>query len=166
MPSPIITTSRAVERAALIDLLRTADPGATITYAELDAVAELKVQRNRHILAAARADLRDEEQIVFEAIPKIGVRRLTDPERATVAPDRRRRKSFRQAMFALKEMNGLEKAALTDGDRQQVLGRLALCSAIAAVASSRALTKVMGVASPDSPMLPVEQTLTMLARIK
>jgi hypothetical protein len=166
MPLATITNSRAVERAALVDLLRTIEPGATVTYAAMAGVINCSVLENRHVLTAARGDLRDEEMIVFEPISGVGLRRLTESERATVAPDRRRRKSFRQATIALKEMRGLETAALTAGERQQFLGRLALCSAIAAVASGRALTRIMGVSAPDQPALPVEKTLSMLADIK
>lgn len=166
MPTPIITSSRAVERAALMDLLRTIEPGATVTYATMSAVAKVAVQEQRHILAAARADLRDEEMIVFEPITNVGVRRLTEAERATIAPDRRRRRSFRQATIGLKEIRGLEDAKLSSGERQQFLGRLALLSAIAAVSSSRALRRVLEVSVPDSPALPVDQTLAMLADIK
>jgi hypothetical protein len=165
MSLPTITKSRAIERAALVELLRAVEPGETLDYEAMTAAIEQPILANRHILAAARADLRDEEMIVFEPVPRVGLRRLTDGERGTIAPDRRRRKSYRQAVVALKEMRGLETALLTDGERQQFLGRLALCSAIAAVASGRALKKVMA-AVPDQPTLPVEQTLTMLAEIK
>lgn len=166
MPLPQITNSRAVERAALVELLRTVEPGATINYGMMEAVAKCDLRKYRHVLAAARAELRDEENIVFEPVIRVGARRLTDAERGTVAPDRRRRRSFRQATLGLKEMRGLETAALSNGERQQFLGRLALLSAVAAVSSSRSLQRVLAVSVPDQPMLPVEQTLTELSKIR
>lgn len=166
MPLPEITNSRAIERAALADLLRTIEPGQTVTYTTMEAVAKCSLRKNRHVLAAARNDLRDEEMIVFEPITNVGLRRLTEAERATIAPDRRRRRSFRQATIGLKEMRGLETAALTNGERQQFLGRLALLGAVAAVASSRALNRVLAVSAPDEPALPLERTLSMLSDIK
>jgi hypothetical protein len=63
-------------------------------------------------------------------------------------------------------MRGLETSALTNGERQQFLGRLALLSAVAAVSSSRSLQRVLAVSVPDQPMLPVEQTLSELAKIR
>jgi hypothetical protein len=166
MPLEQITNSRAVERQALVELLRTVEPGATVNYGMMEAVARCDLRKNRHVLAAARGDLRDEETIVFEAVPTVGLRRLTEPERATVAPDRRRRKSFRQATLGLKEMRGLETAALSNSERQQFLGRLALLSAVAAVSSSRSLARVLSISAPDSPVLPLDQTLSELAKIK
>jgi len=165
-PPLLITNSRAVERAALVEVLRTIEPGETIRYETMESVVKCSLRINRHILAAARRDLCDEEMLVFEPIINVGLRRLTEAERATVAPDRRRRRSFRQATMGLREMRGLENAALTNGERQQFLGRLALLSAVAAVASSRALNRVLGVSNPDEPVLPVEKTLSMLADIK
>jgi hypothetical protein len=63
-------------------------------------------------------------------------------------------------------MRGLDTAVLTPGERQQFLGRLALCSAIAAVASGRALNRVMAISVPDQPVLPVDKTLAALADIR
>lgn len=166
MPISQIINSRAVERAAVMEILRAVEPGATVAYSVLEAAAGCNLRKDRHVLAAARSDLRDEEMIVFEPVTKVGLRRLTDAERATVAPDRRRRRSFRQATIGLKEMRGLETAALTNGERQQFLGRLALLSAVAAVSSSRSLQKVLAISVPDQPALPVTETLAELAKIK
>lgn len=167
MPIPQITNSRAVERQALVEILRSVEPGETISYGAMEAGANVRnLRKDRHVLAAARADLRDEESIVFEPITGVGLRRLTDAERATVAPDRRRRRSFRQATLGLKEMRGLETAALSNDERHQFLGRLALLSAVAAVSSARSLQRVLAVSVPDQPALPVEQTLSELSKIK
>jgi hypothetical protein len=101
MSLPQITNSRAVERAALMELLRTIEAGATVTYEEMDAAAQCDVRKDRHVLAAARADLRDEEMMVFEPIARVGLRRLTESERATIAPDRRRSASKKCAGLKL-----------------------------------------------------------------
>lgn len=166
-PAALITNSRALERAALFAFLRTVEAGQTVTYEDMERVAGCSSLRaNRYILAAARADLRDEEYIVFEPVMKVGMRRLTESERAVVAPDRRRRRSYRQASMGLKEINGIQVAGLSNGERQQFLGHLALLGAIAAVSSARALKRVLGNVQPDAPVLPVDQTLQMLADIR
>jgi len=167
MAEPQFSTSRAVERAAVAEALRAAEPGETISYATLDAAAECSVKENRHIVASARVELRDEDGIVFEAIPNVGYRRLTDSERATVAPDRRRRRAYRQASNGLKEMRGLlESPSLTAGERQQALGRFALLGAVAAVATHKALQRVLAVPIPDTQILPLDKTLSVLSDIK
>ena len=164
MPLETLTRSRAIERAAVTDVLRKVAPGEVATYRELDLAAGCSTRENRHIVAAARDELRDDEAMVFEPIAKVGYRRLTEAERATVAPDRRRRRAYRQATISLKEMHRLETAELTPGERQQFLGRFALLGAIAAIATHRALRRVMAVANPESARLPeVDQTLSILS---
>lgn len=161
-----ITNSRAIERAALAARLRLVEAGEVVTYSDLDQACGCDVRASRHILASARAELRDEDSIVFESLAGIGLRRLTEAERGTVAPDRRRRRAFRQAQTSLKEMRGLEQALLTPGERQQFFARYALISAIAAVSTHRALQKVLAISPRDDPVLPVDQTLESLKGIR
>jgi len=158
--------SRAIERAALAQLLRTVGEGETVTYAELDRAAGTGVRAERHLLTAARREVRDEDGLVFEPLNLVGLRRLTQVEMATVQPDRRRQRAFRQSVIAQREMAGVREADLGAGERVQFLARLAQHGALAAIATHRATAKLAGIIAVDNPVLTVDQTLTMLREIR
>lgn len=162
-----ITVSRAIERAALIALLREVAEGATITYPELSAAAGLDVRRDgKHALSAAREDVRDEDRIVFEPVVNVGLRRMTQIELATVQPDRRRRRIQNQSRTELKELAAVREDDLAAGERQQFLAHLAQAGAVAAIATHRALRRLIGFGTPDGKCLPVDQALSALREIK
>jgi hypothetical protein len=160
-----ITNSRAIERDLIAAHLRTVAPGATTTYAELSTVAGIDIRAARHVLKAAREEVCNEDGIVFESLINIGLRRLTQSELATVQPDRRRHKAYRQSRIALREMRGVDEAALPPGERTQFLARLAQHGAIAAIATHRATAHLVA-AQPDLPNLDLDQTLDLLREIR
>ena len=72
----------SIDAQLLIEHLRRVDIGATVTYAQLREVISTGVQagRGKSALETARRKLRDDHNMVFDAVRSVGLRRLSDAE--------------------------------------------------------------------------------------
>lgn len=160
-----ITRSRSMEIVAVADALRSCAPGETATYQTLDHALGADCRVSRHIVMAARDRLHD-EGFVFEAVPNVGYRRLTQEEIAATVPTRRAYRIRGQARRGLKELSAIERPdALGPAERARYYAGAALMSAIAAVATNRGLKKI-GQLATESASLPLDATLDALKGIK
>lgn len=68
---------RIEQRRLIATALVSAEPGATVTYAELGSVIGLRdIRQIWHVLNTARNDVRLRDGISFEPIVNVGLRRL------------------------------------------------------------------------------------------
>jgi len=104
------------------DLLDAAQPGAVITYAELEDCLGRDLAKNRAPLYRARQELGELRSHWLEAVPNVGYRVIDPAEHVRVATGHRR-KSRRQVGMAIKvlkatDLSQLQADALQEWDSQ------------------------------------------------
>lgn len=71
---------QSLETQALVKLLGDKDHPDVFTYEEMSKAAGTDVIANRNCIGSARRVLLREKQLVFESIPKVGIKRSSDVE--------------------------------------------------------------------------------------
>lgn len=166
MPFPQITQSRAFQIGEAATAMRAVEPGETIAYAALDDAIGEDSRKVRHVIEAARDNLR-REGYVFVAEPTVGYRRLSEAEIATTIPAMRNRRIQHQAKTGLGELAAIRNpAALSQDLRIRYAVGGAVLGAMLCVAGAKARKVLSDIASQhETPSLPIEATLEALRNI-
>jgi hypothetical protein len=149
-PKPFVISERT--RIAIL-ILSEADVGDTITYKELSRQLGVDVrEKGRGYITRARAKLMREARIVFDPIPTVGLKRLSDAEIADKSerhPRQIRRRAQRGRQFADCVQ---DESKLTNAQRQGLMMRRAQYGAIEAFSSTaggKALAQPRGAGAPS-----------------
>jgi len=132
----------SIETRMLIDRLKTAQIGETITYATLSNIIGREVQDDaRHLLVSAqKACLRD--HIVFASVRKIGVKRLADTEIVGIG-EAMLPKIKRAAKRGIVKMTSVaDFSALPDAAKLRHNAVISMLGVVAHVAGPRRLQKI------------------------
>lgn len=97
------------------------DRGQVIPWNEIERITGSRFDsRARHVIKRLRADLKREREIVSWVEPNVGVRLLTHVEVATLVPERRQRRAYRQVRRALGETALVNVGQLTIHQRKML----------------------------------------------
>lgn len=128
-----------------------------LTYADLSGVINQNIQgKARGYLLAARRIVRREKQMIFRPIRDVGLRRLTQSE-VTKLEDRFRH-IRRTAKEALRELETVDLAKVSDGDRMACIGKMTLATFTAHTHGDKQLKRIQeSILSPK----PLDLTATL-----
>lgn len=115
-------------------------PGDVITYQELNDLTGRNIQKHRYLLATARKMAEREKLMQFDAVSKIGIKRLADDEIVTqqsVKPFRQIRSATRRSARALSCANDISNESRINKN-----AALSLLGTIATFVAPSAIEKV------------------------
>jgi len=101
-----------VATTAIYNRLKRAEYGEIVALAELSQLAQTSIDGLRGYLDSARKKACDEDGVVFDSVRGVGLKRLTEEEKAA-KQQRRRAHIARQAKSGLKELRTVDYARLS-----------------------------------------------------
>jgi hypothetical protein len=141
MNRTIGTTS--IDAKVVYEKIKTLAPGETITYDALSEITGRNITLHRHILMTARNTALRENQMVFDCITGVGIKRLSDSEivsMESVRPMARVRSALR---------NGVKRITcaknITNEERIRVNASLSMFSVLAEFSKNKSLDKLQPV---------------------
>lgn len=148
----------------LKEKLRDLAPGEMVSYAELSAAIGRSIQAHRYLLAASIEGLLKDESLLFDAVFRKGIKRLT-PEETVMVAIKALRRARSIANKGVARLARTDYQALPTGDlKRQHNAYLSVLNAIRHAADPRQLTKISAQCSNTSPRsLPTARVLTLLA---
>jgi hypothetical protein len=114
---------------AMVEYLRHAQPDQLITYIELSEIAGFDVQASRNALLSARKYVRDVYRLVFDVCVNVGLIRVEENEKSTLA-SKRRRYARRWTENTVRLLQTTDMAALTPTERHQWMGEMSVAAAV------------------------------------
>lgn len=143
----------------LRQMLNKAKIGDIVKYSEMSAEINHEVTGSTSALHSARRSLLNHDNYVFETIPNVGLKRLTDTEIVS-ASERDVNRIRRAAKKGAKKLASIVNYAALPNDAQlQHTTRLSVFGLIAHAASDRGLDKVSEKASGRHTELPIADTI-------
>lgn len=162
MASPLFEMS--ADARLLRQKLAKVGVGEEISYADLSKEVSRDVTGCFAALHSARRSLLNSDQIVFEAIRGIGLRRLSDAE-IVDASERDITKVRRAAKRGAKKLLSVgDFSALSNEKQLQHTTRLSVMTMVAHAASDKGIEKVEKAAAGRSNELPIAETLAAFGK--
>ena len=156
-------TIYGVELGLLIDALKTVQPDTVVSYDNLSMAAKLNVLAHRHVLHSALRRLLKEDQLRFEPVRGVGLRRLVSEQIVSVAHSDIR-KLGRTARRSQQKLAAAEYTELSEQGKVKYGVGMAVLSLMRHSATEKTSKKIeagMSVAIPKQ--IAVSETLALLA---
>lgn len=152
----------SIDTRLLYERIKKMQIGDKVTYEELSALLGSDVTgRARGHLGAARRIAEREDQIVTEAIRKVGIKRLNDSE--TVASGNLFRRKIRSASRrGVRRVTSVEFDRLSDADKISHNVQLSVFGAVQSITEPRRVQRLEGaVNTSNTGQLPLGKTLEL-----
>ncbi len=148
----------------LLQTLEKAEPGETITYESMSEAIGRDVRR--HALHALYSALRMvvKEHKVFEAIPNVGYRRLTDSEIIKTQADKGMSRIRRTAKRTALRVSSAQVANLNNNEKVQMNTQLSMMGAIAHMSRPSELKVLEEKVRARADQLPIGETLSAMTK--
>ncbi len=135
---------------ALIELLRGAEEGETITYGTILDVVGFDVRNRRGPILTAFKRLRADENMHFDCVRNEGYRRLTHAEAARTLPLKSVRRARACARKGLTISSHIDILEVPKDERAAFVGIASICGLMADVGSARSQRKLTELAASDT----------------
>lgn len=154
MNRTIGTTS--IDSKLVYEKIKTLLPGETLTYKELSEITGRNITKHRHILKTARNTALRENQMVFDCVTGIGIKRLSDSEIVSIESVR----PMAKVRSALR--NGVKRITcaqnITNEERIRVNASLSMYGVLSEFSKSKSLDKLQPICTD---LIPFGKVLKM-----
>lgn len=145
----------------MTDLLLAMEQGSSLSYAAISREMGREVTGSDPYLQSARRRAEKEDGFVFEFERKKGIRRLTDPEIVALGESGAKSLRSKARRTAKKISNVKDFDGLTDAQKAQHNGALALLGAIASASKASTLRRLEKASSESAQPLPIGRTFEL-----
>lgn len=149
----------------LLQRIRTAYVGEVLTYAMLGNTISKRVDGSFGALRTAINRAMKDDDMVFAAVPGVGIKRLTDQEilgqGAADAESIRRR-----ARRSIEKQMKIDFSKLDRGSQMRFTAQVSTMATIAMMSKPKSLDTLAASTSPGQKQLPVNETLRMFAGLE
>lgn len=154
------TTEIGIKAQALVDLLKTASVGETITFDQMSSQLGQDVRRIRYVIEVARRVLLAEHSMRFDSVFSVGLKRMNLEDAIGVA-DRTLAKARRMARNESRRVNTQLAGAndVDDRTRFALNARLSVLGAVAELAAPKTVKLVS--ANADERVIPFGRVLEL-----
>ena len=155
--------SVSIETTALIEAIKKMQAGDVLTYRDLTKLIGQNVQDEvRHILTSARRICQRDYQIVTDAVPNIGIRRLTDVEITTGGLQifQRLRRAAKRGIDRITSVTDFD--ALPDAEKIRHNATISALAIVRHMAKPKSVDRIAGsVNTEHTGQLPIARSLEL-----
>lgn len=159
-PAVIVPAIPQISAAAqqLVQLFRSIDVGATVTYETMSAAAGVDVRARRHVITTARNRVLVDDSVHIVAVYGVGMRRVSQQEAADTLPSylTKARNAARKGRRVASKINVLE---VPRDKRPAFVAQATLCELIGKTTTAKSQAKLAAAATTQP-----ENTATLAAK--